>query len=40
MKYYEDKTDKEIAQYMGVSRQAISKIKSNIRAKLKRDFEM
>lgn len=39
-KYTEDKTDKEIAQLLGVSRQAVSKIKSNGLAKLKRAMEI
>lgn len=39
-KYFEDKTDKEIAHLLGVSRQAISKSKSNILVKLKRAMEM
>ncbi|WP_141505708.1 sigma factor-like helix-turn-helix DNA-binding protein [Paenibacillus luteus] len=34
-KYYQDKTDKEIAQIFGISRQAVSKMKSNILLKLK-----
>ncbi|AIQ13852.1 RNA polymerase sigma factor [Paenibacillus durus] len=39
-KYYEDKTDKEIARILGVSRQAVTKSKSNILLKLKRHLEM
>lgn len=38
-KYYEDKTDKEIARLLGTSRQAVSKMKSNILVKLKRIIE-
>ncbi|APQ59183.1 sigma factor-like helix-turn-helix DNA-binding protein [Paenibacillus polymyxa] len=38
-KYFEEKTDKEIAQLLGVSRQAISKIKSNFLVKIKRVME-
>lgn len=38
-KYYEDKTDKEIARLLGISRQAVSKMKSNILVKLKRIME-
>lgn len=38
-KYYEDKTDKEIAQLLGTSRQAVSKMKSNVLVKLKRIME-
>ncbi|MBW4084450.1 sigma-70 family RNA polymerase sigma factor [Paenibacillus sp. S150] len=40
LKYCEDKTDKEIASSMGVTRQAISKTKSNILVKLKSHLEM
>lgn len=39
-KYYEDKTDKEIAQLLGSSRQAVSKIKSNVLMKIKRSMEL
>ncbi|MNW42752.1 Bacteriocin UviA [compost metagenome] len=38
-KYYEDKTDKEIARLLGTSRQAVSKLKSNVLVKLKRIME-
>ncbi|MNO23136.1 Bacteriocin UviA [compost metagenome] len=38
-KYYEDKTDKQIAQLLGTSRQAVSKMKSNVLMKLKRNME-
>lgn len=38
-KYYQDKTDREIAQILGISRQAVSKMKSNILVKLKRIME-
>ncbi|MNW36534.1 Bacteriocin UviA [compost metagenome] len=38
-KYYRDKTDREIAQLLGISRQAVSKIKSNALAKLKSIME-
>lgn len=38
-KYHEDKTDKEIAQLLGTSRQAVSKMKSNVLEKLKRIME-
>lgn len=38
-KYYEDKTDKEIAKLLGISRQAVSKIKSKILVKLKKNIE-
>ncbi|MGW9528497.1 helix-turn-helix transcriptional regulator [Paenibacillus terrae] len=39
MKYYEDKTDKEIARILGISRQAVSKMKPNLLVKLKRIME-
>lgn len=39
-KYYEDKTDKEIASLLGTSRQAVSKMKSKILVKLKKIMEM
>ena len=38
-KYYEDKIDKEIAWLLGTSRQAVSKMKSNVLVKLKRIME-
>ncbi|WP_018885760.1 sigma-70 family RNA polymerase sigma factor [Paenibacillus massiliensis] len=38
-KYCEDKTDKEIAQLLGTSRQAVSKMKSNVLVKLKSIME-
>lgn len=38
-KFYEDKTDKEIARLLGTSRQAVSKMKSNVLVKLKRIME-
>ncbi|WP_244444663.1 sigma-70 family RNA polymerase sigma factor [Paenibacillus camerounensis] len=34
-KYFQDKTDKEIAEILGISRQAVSKNKSKILVKLK-----
>ncbi|MNC64270.1 hypothetical protein D3C75_1144580 [compost metagenome] len=40
LKYCEDKTDREIARNMGVTRQAITKTKSNILVKLKRHLEL
>ncbi|MEI2394770.1 MULTISPECIES: sigma-70 family RNA polymerase sigma factor [Paenibacillus] len=40
LKFYQDKTDKEIAQILGVSRQAISKFKTTILVKLKVDMEL
>ncbi|MGK9250288.1 sigma factor-like helix-turn-helix DNA-binding protein [Paenibacillus humicus] len=38
-KYYEDKTDKEISLLLGISRQAVSKMKSNVLVKIKRIME-
>ncbi|MGG4220576.1 sigma-70 family RNA polymerase sigma factor [Paenibacillus jamilae] len=38
-KYYEDKTDREIAQLLGISRQAVSKSKSKLLVKLKKLIE-
>ncbi|MRN51770.1 sigma-70 family RNA polymerase sigma factor [Paenibacillus monticola] len=39
LKYFEDKTDKEIAQLLGTSRQTVSKMKSNVLVKLKSIME-
>ncbi|MNW46592.1 sporulation sigma factor SigF [compost metagenome] len=38
-KYYEDNTDKEIARLLGTSRQAVSKMKSNVLVKLRKIME-
>lgn len=38
-KYYEDKTDRDIAQILGMTRQAVSKIRAEVLAKLKKEME-
>ncbi|MFB5677926.1 sigma factor-like helix-turn-helix DNA-binding protein, partial [Paenibacillus terreus] len=40
LKFFQDKTDKEIAQFIGVTRQAITKSKSNVLVKLKNHLEI
>lgn len=40
LKFFQDKTDKEIAQFIGVTRQAISKSKTNVLVKLKSHLEI
>ncbi|AHV98336.1 sigma-70 family RNA polymerase sigma factor [Paenibacillus sabinae] len=40
LKYYQDKTDLQIAQTIGVTRQAISKSKTNILLKLKNQINI
>lgn len=40
LKFFQDKTDKEIAQFIGVTRQAISKSKTNVLVKLKSHLEL
>lgn len=40
LKFYQDKTDKEIAQFIGVTRQAISKCKTNLLIKIKSYLEV
>lgn len=40
LKFFQDKTDREIAQFIGVTRQAVSKSKMNILVKLKSHLEL
>ncbi|WP_044482110.1 sigma-70 family RNA polymerase sigma factor [Paenibacillus antibioticophila] len=40
LKFFQDKTDKEVAQFIGVTRQAITKSKSNVLVKLKSHLEV
>ncbi|WP_431091372.1 sigma factor-like helix-turn-helix DNA-binding protein [Paenibacillus sp. 8b26] len=40
LKFYKDKTDREIAETLGVSRQAISKLRKTILVKLKYYMEL
>ncbi|RRJ67252.1 sigma-70 family RNA polymerase sigma factor [Paenibacillus oralis] len=40
LKFFQNKTDKEIAQFIGVTRQAVSKSKTNVLVKLKSQLEI